>query len=240
VPVPVHHVREVSGATHDPLGFFELCLTNPIPSAASSSSATAPVGSYCVNPAELESTATFCSPNTAMHSWSASRTRGSTERSYGAVSVLSLSNTQALKPARFSARQSTQRMSGTSTCGMQSALLEVNAMPANRDTPATFTLCIAAPYEEEGAGEGAGSGDDAASASAAGPPAEAPARHRRAREPRATRAGRPRARATGAGTAETWSALLRAPHISASSPASVSAAIVAKGGAPSTDEMRTG
>jgi hypothetical protein len=117
-------------------------------------------------------------------------------------------------------------------------LLEVNAMPAKSDTPATFTLCIAAPYEEEGAG----SEDAAASASreAAGPPAEAPARHRRAREPRATREGRPRARATGAGTAETWSALLRAPHISASSPASVSAAIVAKGGAPSTDEMRTG
>ena len=216
-----------SSATHEPLGFFELCLRNPIPSDASIASATAPVGSNCFNPAELLSTAAFSAPKTCERTRSA-RSKLSARRvvSYGAVSVLSLSNTRLEPRARRAPPR--VRMSGTSTCGRE-RLARRNAMPKS-DTPATFTLCIAALHEEEGAGS-----EDAASSAS--------------RDPRGRRGGVSRGTdARGAASDARGSTararrrgdrrdVERAPQGAARSrrlPASVSAAIVARAGAPST------
>jgi hypothetical protein len=68
-------------------------------------------------------------------------------------------------------------MSGTSKWGSARAFWLVNAIEVNKETPATFTLCMALPYDEEGAAVVSVSGVSFSVSSEEGAPDEAPARH---------------------------------------------------------------
>lgn len=99
--------------THSPTSLDTPTCT---PKAASSAAASTPCGSYCCRPAELLYS-TMLPPKSARQALNEGSSAGGTASAKGSQSVLSLSNMHTLKPAAFTAGQSTHDMSGTEMWG---------------------------------------------------------------------------------------------------------------------------